>query len=633
MRLNLSRSAADEVTRRSLVRLVVPVSLSADLDAWLESPDPGRAHDRVRELTRRVEELLPDVSLGESASLARRHRFPTHIARWRRLKQRGWAPLAANRLDDLRSVLAPQVVDTFDPGDTDLPAPVAVFSRSAPEVAERYGQVHVLLSESRAARAGAHPIGASDGHLCVLGRLQLILCSVGVALVVIDLHPLLGADLDGAELERFVAAAQYVPGFHRRGQAPVLASPLGPVVAAVGAHVAPLRHALRKQLGAVMGKDLPPEQRRLANLVAGALLERADVAPAQARALSEWVAGARVASPPEEVRALLDQAMVDAGAGPEEAGPLVDHFAGCLRGLAPAGEALPLRELLDDALVDLGMHCTGDAARRVVLNGDRAFAFTHARTSLQGAEACRLAARLSRRHTRAYSTRPGDGDPTSDQFFQPFSDRVHALALEGVALVDLPGPNQEFALNLTVPRERHWLLVALAMVYRYALLNMTLHSVSIRDSSPAEELKVTERLHRRIEYFTHWIYHGHVSNISHLQDLFDAVLARANVAGLWEQLDRDIPRYKAFREAVEREAREKRGRHIELVVSVGAAFIVVKEVLELIQMLTSSQVHDVLDQWVHGPEVAAGAVAAGVGAAVLAVRWLVRRARVPRLLE
>ncbi len=257
---------------------------------------------------------------------------------------------------------------------------------------------------------------------------------------------------------------------------------------------------------------------------------------------------------------------------------------------APArGEAVrgPQRwgydELVREVFEELGLPGSAEKRGELLLNGDRMFTFTH--LGLPASSACTvaqqraLAARLSRRHDTKHAPSGSDGAATAAGLFEPFVTLRYHVSLEGVAAVQAEGGNSEFFAQVQVVRERHFGLVLLALLYRFALLNLSLEGTRERSRDEEVELAHIERLRDRVEHFTHWVYHGHVSNITHLQGLFDLLLERMNVRRLWEDVERDIPQYLERRRTLLEKRAEARREKIEDALKIlGAIFVSVQAI-------------------------------------------------------
>jgi hypothetical protein len=245
-------------------------------------------------------------------------------------------------------------------------------------------------------------------------------------------------------------------------------------------------------------------------------------------------------------------------------------------------EAWTYKHLLALLLKQMGIRVDETGMPDLLLNGDRLIGFAHHKFAqgtpdwLTSDDARVFAARLSRLHDIKHDASRADDDEDAPGRFEPFESHLYNVSLEGLAVLQVPGQNPEFYKQNTVVRDRHYLLFLLSQVYRFSLLNFTFHSIEDKEPDAGEEIERIERLCGRMEHFTHWIYHGQVSSMSHLQELFELLLDRMNVKRLWEDTERDLPRYvERKRRLVEHQEQRRKAKFERFVSVLGSIFILV----------------------------------------------------------
>ena len=246
----------------------------------------------------------------------------------------------------------------------------------------------------------------------------------------------------------------------------------------------------------------------------------------------------------------------------------------------------------NDSAEDNKISFNSDDADRLFLNGDRMFIYNHVlldpeeKITDDNNEA--FAYRLSRRHNTNYALVPMQNKNEIISTYQPFETIYYNIALEGIAVLQATGDNSMFDKDSSILRERHFLLILIALLYRYNLLNIVFQSV-INEENIEDESEQVEKLNSRIEHFTHHIYHSHISNITHLQNLFVVLFKQMDIKLLWEDTDRDIAQYLERKRMFIERQKEQRRKKFGIFITIIASLIAFKDILELLSKLESTK--------------------------------------------
>ncbi len=268
----------------------------------------------------------------------------------------------------------------------------------------------------------------------------------------------------------------------------------------------------------------------------------------------------------------------------------------------------------DDPDGDAGLD--PDEMRTLFLNGDRMFVFSHLLLN-EGDKTESLkefAVRLSRRHGISHDLCGFD----EKTFYAPYQTIDYAISPEGVAVLQERGKNSEFDKNVAVVRERHFTLVLISLLYRFNLLNFECQSVMPDQGKTGDqEIEAIDKLNTRVDHFTHHLYNSHVSNFTHLQELFDRLLDRMNVHQLWEDAGRDVCQYLERRKQVREQQQEKRRKKVRLALAILGGLVITSDIANLLFHLNlKDRMLDMVDgkgELLLIPLVIFVAVIAGVG--------------------
>ncbi len=670
-----STETTERIVKSSLVRVALPFSYSRHYDERVESLLGARPRPAAL-----AEVLASDLGIeGEAAAACFASGQPIFHALLKRLReppvaegQRAarWRPERGGLRRELNSVLLPQQVELLLGRDDDdgVGDDIAMFALDEGQLRGRFGEL-VFASTSQhhdAALSGRRPLLPKSGAFCIVQALRLVLCSAGVGIILLDLHPVLSTEAPEkedawerwlGEVTGFVASTQYVPGGQRDSKTTLFLAPdpvllasverdlmgaKGAIIADVGARLADrvakgalsLLGEAHPEVGKieVLPGKLVGAIRARTNMICKAFFDATGDSAVPADDPARAAIAAHVQRPAgtqgrgrellvlrmeachqslgiwpwerqgsgagkESVELAIGQACAQAFDAQVES--FLDVLAGAMPLSAPPSDPAiegsrtwNYDDVIQLVFGDLGLPMAIEDHGRLLLSGDRMFTFTHIRlpkdTFGDDERQRALAMRLSRRHDLGHDSSPTDGRVDAPGMFEPFDTLRYAVSLEGVCAVQREGSNSQFFQQVQVVRERHFSLVLLALVYRFALLNLTLEGTRVRSRAEDTELAHIERLRARVEHFTHWVFHGHVSNITHLQGLFDLLLERMNVHRLWGDVERDIPQYLERRKTIiekreqqRREVVEARKERFEKMISILGAVFVVASLIEL----------------------------------------------------
>jgi hypothetical protein len=412
-------------------------------------------------------------------------------------------------------------------------------------------------------------------RFALLSDLRLTLCSTGVALLEIDLHLVTSKELLTSEPTPFFdELAAFTNRIHRvdepsKGQCVTFDTDCWGLLLLSGGKIDGLRKQLFKDITKKAEKAASDNaQKPIISRAFGNLQQQVSTTLADGNSSPEWAqelvsllrdGSTEIETTGELHRALVEQ-LKSAMTSPDATGdsPETDELAtNILREIPSAAHDgsdswSPSRFidwLLQDVLQVPGFERPANNTERGrhVLSGDRFFVFTHVNTRdapevwLHDEVVQQQVARLARH------TKPGAPDYITGQagvysgggFVN--SIRYASTCLEGCAVLSADKQEGNYTSKDGV-RVRQFMLVRLALVYRYSLLRLSFAGDDLRHVEGEKAVAEIDLLCHALYLFGHRLYHGHISNFSHLQAFFDVLLDAFAIEKLWQDLEKDLPR-------------------------------------------------------------------------------------------
>ena len=609
-----SSNISEEVIRRSMTRVILPFSFS---NYFMEKK------------TR-----FPKTGSGITA------KFPSYASIVGNLeKSESWTrTLDTGKLKDLESVLITHVIRIFHEKEEDLPE-VSVFSLDENRRKSLFGEFLFMLPSGtyRKRLKKDRCFVPEEGFFCLLSDIRLILGTTGIGMLQADFHLCdtgTGKTWPCDEAFRnrlldFVSVCQYVPSGFRKGMAPKFVRHGSTVLFSGDPSLSVFQRNAFKEFLAEFGnvavdatgakKDAFFGHSELSETEEQAFDHLLREVKRQAGSLDNPFAGngSGLSGFEDNIRNQIEKDQWQENRIKQEAlKPLIEELRPKVREEWP-GILAELPEWLNqknhpgslqedqDALIwsysnlvlslfgDMGIELKhsddpdGDAGldpdemRTIFLNGDRMFVFSHLFLD-EGDKTESLkefAVRLSRRHGLNHDLCGFD----EKTFYAPYQTIDYAISLEGVAVLQERGKNPEFDKNTAVIRERHFTLVLISLLYRFNLLNFECQSVmpDIRKTR-GQEIEAIDRLNTRVDHFTHHLYNSHVSNFTHLQELFDKLLERMNVHKLWEDAGRDVCQYLERRKQIREQHQDKRRKNIKILITLLGGLVITSDIANLL---------------------------------------------------
>jgi len=590
-----SKTTRSEASFRSLTRLILPIAFGE----WCEERlAPGRK--RARDLTQLIDqEVGPQTSTSDSAEPPILSDSLVANAIYQRLIRRLLVPgnsdwvLDDNSWKSQRDVLLPQVINSLI---TRAIEPSATQRRDGLKVEDI--TVLKLRRESTSAKKWIQGEVVSikrskELYFAFVEDIRLSLCSTGIALLELDLHLLSPSDFEAEE--RRASLADFTHAMHRcdadsQTELVEVRTRVTGLLQPAKAHLRPLASDSFEQSKSLALKDLDASLRGIAGHAMTKL--KAILFPGDDDKFNKT----------ETQRAWFED-IVERGQHDEQS---KQHFVSELEsviaevansrtgknGTTTHEQVESLSRELFAALLAVGTKTAQDGfhswtpqdlvtwtlgqlgipkeradrdCMRDVLTGDRFFVFSHINIDddsvdwLGDPQVRHYAAQLARHHKKGTADflvgrkgrYPGGCYVTEAKFC--------ATALEGSSVIQVPGGNRHHQENLQGVRVRQFMLIRLGLLYRYSLLNLSFAGDDLRGLTGEAEIERIELLCQAVDEFGHRLYHGHISNFSHLQAFFDVVLKAFNVERLWDDLEKDLPRVLERRKLlIERQLKKQR---------------------------------------------------------------------------
>ncbi len=591
------------IRKNILMRLVLPITFSEGYDDWLEDKDAssqGRGKHLEQLLTERIgprgptEEGAgePEITDETLASVAVYHRLVRKLLRASEGSPEPDWQLDKDLDEKQRDVLLPQVISTLLTRSRDKLLgfeDITVLKLSGSKARE-WNQGGLLALKRNTSR---------KPYYALLEQIRLTLCSTGIGLLEIDLHPINPeGTLSEPNTKRFFDALAPItslchraednstdqcvafetdwldillrnePGYQDLATAlfryfkQQVSPRLFPqaekdqaiadkrrVAAALQAFYAELRDEPSPPKKEHESQEAWKERKKLAQD-----LRNEQRQTFVARLRSRLGAKDQDAASPSAAKTLLEEKLKEAGLSEpgDVAEDVLKAFNSVVRDLDDSATRScwqpqdMTRWLFRD---QLGMPeaVEAESDNRHILSGDRFFVFSHINTAtpsceyLKQEQVQRAVARVARHTDKNSPDLVTGSDATFSGGCFVTSLRFTSTSLEGCAVL-VTGDGKDNYDPTEGIRIRQFMLVRLGLLYRYSLLNLSFAGDDLRGKKGNKAIDRIDLLCRAVDEFGHRLYHGHISNFSHLQAFFDVVLKAFNVERLWNDLEKDLPR-------------------------------------------------------------------------------------------